>query len=235
MDYVAAYQMLTRSAPVRPGDTVLVQGAGGGVGTAFMQLARLMGVRVLGSDREATWSHVESQGGVLIDFEHGDVVERCLELTAGRGVDVAFDGVGATAGDSLRTVGAGGRLVCFGMMGSSRVGIVIYVAQHGPSVWSLPPLPRTFARAASAFPVTASRSLPGSTRICTGVTWLRCSCSVAIRRSIRALRRRGSSVRYPARLRHWLVGRCRETGDNGRSRLTWRAVSTGVTFLVPLR
>jgi NADPH2:quinone reductase len=115
-DYVVAYQMLTRSTPARRGDTVLFQGAGGGVGTAFMQIARQLGVRVLGTDREAKRTHIEAQGGILIDFEHEDVVERCRELTGGPGVDYAYDGIGATAPVSLRALRPGGRLVWFGMI-----------------------------------------------------------------------------------------------------------------------
>jgi len=116
MDYAVAYQMLTRSASVRSGDTVLIQGAGGGVGTALTQLGRHMGVRVLGTDRESKRSHVESEGGVLIDFEREDLVERCKELTGGRGVDAAFDGIGATARASLRAVRPEGKMVWFGMV-----------------------------------------------------------------------------------------------------------------------
>ncbi|MDH3754834.1 MAG: zinc-binding dehydrogenase [Acidimicrobiia bacterium] len=116
MDYIVAYQMLTRSASLKRGDTVLVQGAGGGVGTALMQVARALDVRVLGTDRERKRSHIEAQSGTLIDFETEDVVERCRELTGGRGVDVAFDGIGATARHSLQAVRPGGKLVWFGMV-----------------------------------------------------------------------------------------------------------------------
>lgn len=116
MDYVVAYQMLTRSTSARRGDTVLVQGAGGGVGTALMQVAHHLGVRVLGTDREAKRDHVESEGATLIDFEYEDVLERSRELTGGRGVDYAYDGIGATARTSLRAVRPGGTLVWFGMV-----------------------------------------------------------------------------------------------------------------------
>ncbi|MDH3683933.1 MAG: zinc-binding dehydrogenase [Acidimicrobiia bacterium] len=116
MDYVVAYQMLTRKASVSAGDTILVQGAGGGVGTALMDLARTMDLRVLGTDREGKRAHVESYGGVLIDFEREDVVSRCRHLTAGCGVDAAFDGIGATAPASLQALRPGGRLVWFGMV-----------------------------------------------------------------------------------------------------------------------
>jgi len=113
-DYVVGYQMLTRSTAAQRGDTVLFQGVGGGTGTAFMQVARQLGVRVLGTDREAKRAHIEAQGGTLIDFEHEDIVRRCRELTGGRGVDYAYDAVGATAPSSLRALRPGGRLVWFG-------------------------------------------------------------------------------------------------------------------------
>jgi NADPH2:quinone reductase len=115
-DYVVAYQMLTRSVAARRGDTVLLQGAGGGVGTAFLQVARHLGVRTLGTDRAAKRAHIEAQGGSLIDFEHEDVAQRCRELTEGRGVDYAFDGIGASVPASLRALRPGGHLVWFGMI-----------------------------------------------------------------------------------------------------------------------
>lgn len=114
-DYAVAYQMLTRSTRAHRGDTVLFQGVGGGVGTAFMQLARDLGVRTLGTDREAKRSHVETQG-TTIDFEREDVVQRCRAVTGGRGVDYAYDGIGGTARASLRALRPGGRLVWFGMI-----------------------------------------------------------------------------------------------------------------------
>jgi NADPH:quinone reductase-like Zn-dependent oxidoreductase len=117
LDYMTAYQMLIRSAGIRRGDTVLIQGAAGGVGTALLQLARHLGVRALGTAREARRAYVESEGGVLIDFEHEDVARQARALTGGRGVDAAFDGLGTTAWASLRALRAGGHLVGFGYRG----------------------------------------------------------------------------------------------------------------------
>jgi len=116
LDYVTAYQMLTRSTSAQRGDTVLIQGAGGGCGTALLQLARHLGVRAIGTGREAKRAHIESQGGILIDYEHEDIAHRARQLTAGRGVDYAYDGIGATARTSLRALRPGGRLVWFGMV-----------------------------------------------------------------------------------------------------------------------
>lgn len=116
MDYTVAYQMLTRLAHVQAGDTVLVQGAGGGVGTALMQLARSLGVWVLGTDRASKRAHIESCGAALIDFETEDVVARCRELTGGRGVEAGFDGIGTTALTTLASIRRGGTLVWYGSM-----------------------------------------------------------------------------------------------------------------------
>src|SRR5581483_9028670 len=116
LDYVTAYQMLTRSISARRGDTILIQGAGGGVGTALLQLARHLGVRALGTGREAKRAHIESQGGILIDYEHEDVAQRARQLTAGHGVDYAYDGIGATARTSLRALRPGGHLVWYGLV-----------------------------------------------------------------------------------------------------------------------
>jgi len=117
LDYVTAYQMLTRSTAVRRGDTVLIQGAAGGVGTALLQLARHLAVRTLGTGREARRAHIESEGGILIDFEREDVAERARVLTGGCGVDAAFDGFGSTARTSLRALRPGGHLVLYGYRG----------------------------------------------------------------------------------------------------------------------
>jgi NADPH:quinone reductase len=116
LDYVTAYQMLTRSTSARRGDTVLIQGAGGGVGTALLQLAGHLGVRTLGTGREAKRGHIESEGGILIDYEREDVAARARELTEGRGVDYAYDGIGATARTSLQALRPGGQLVGYGMV-----------------------------------------------------------------------------------------------------------------------
>ena len=49
LNYITAYQMLDRSAKVKPGQRVLIHGASGGVGTAFLQLGRLAGVEMYGT------------------------------------------------------------------------------------------------------------------------------------------------------------------------------------------
>jgi NADPH:quinone reductase-like Zn-dependent oxidoreductase len=115
MDYVVAHQMLTRTARLEAGSTVLVQGVGGGVGTALLQVAARQGVRVIGTDHGERRAHVEALGGTLIDIDSEDVPRRCRELTGGRGVDAAFDGIGVTVPQSWQALRSGGQLVWFGM------------------------------------------------------------------------------------------------------------------------
>ena len=121
-----------------------------GVGTALLQVARTLDVQVLGTDREGKRSLVESQGGVLIDFEHEDVVARCRELTDGHGVDVAFDGVGNTAISSLKAVRKGGKLVWFGT--------VTFLDKGARD------LRKILATASTVLPVFAQNLIPGGKR-----------------------------------------------------------------------
>lgn len=111
---VTAYKMLHRVARVRAGQTVVVLGAGGGVGTMLVQLARLAGVNVIGTCRPAQRAAVEALGARVVDYTRGRVLEDVRAL-APNGIDAVFDHVG---GESLRSSYAmlrpGGFLVCYG-------------------------------------------------------------------------------------------------------------------------
>lgn len=122
MDGVVALQMLTRTADVGAGDVVLVQGGGGGVGSALLRVASALGVEVLATDRATKRDALEALGATAIDFEREDVVGRCRTLTSDRGVDAVFDGVGRTMTDSYATLGPGGTLVLYGLTGFLRAG-----------------------------------------------------------------------------------------------------------------
>jgi NADPH:quinone reductase-like Zn-dependent oxidoreductase len=80
--YMTAYQMLHRSAKAKPGETLLVHGAAGRVGTAVLELAAVAGLRTCGTasahDREA----VERLGAVAIDYRNEDFLAKVRELTA---------------------------------------------------------------------------------------------------------------------------------------------------------
>jgi NADPH2:quinone reductase len=112
--YMTAYQVLYRTGQAKSGETVLVHGAAGRVGTAVLELGALRGLRLYGTaaarDREA----VEQLGAVAIDYQSEDFLARVRELT-GDGVDVALDGLGGPLSlRSFRALRPGGRLVVFG-------------------------------------------------------------------------------------------------------------------------
>lgn len=99
LNYVTAWQMLTRNTQASAGDTVLVHGGAGGVGTALLQLCRLQGVRALATASAGKHDLVRSLGGMPIDYATEDFVERCRVETDGVGVDAVFDHLaGAHAG-----------------------------------------------------------------------------------------------------------------------------------------
>jgi NADPH:quinone reductase-like Zn-dependent oxidoreductase len=121
--YMTAYQMLHRTARVTSGETVLVHGAAGRVGTAALELGAVAGLRLIGTCSARDKATVERLGAVAIDFRNEDFVSRVRELTGGEGVDVVLDGIGgAVALRSFRvlrignqvTGDPGGRLVTMG-------------------------------------------------------------------------------------------------------------------------
>jgi NADPH2:quinone reductase len=118
MNYLTMHFALRRRGQLREGETVLVHGAAGGLGTAGIQLAKAYGARVL-----AVVSS-EGKGEVARAAGADDVVladgfrERVKELTGGRGVDVVADPVGGDRfTDSLRSLAREGRLLVLGFTG----------------------------------------------------------------------------------------------------------------------
>src|SRR5499427_8955756 len=122
LNYVTAYQMLHRSARVRPGQRVLIHGAAGGVGSALLQLGRLAGLEMYGTCSSRGASAVSDLGGIPIDYQHQDFVEEMHRLT-GEGVDVVFDGIGGThIWRSRQALRPGGTVVAYGLTSSLRAG-----------------------------------------------------------------------------------------------------------------
>jgi NADPH:quinone reductase len=121
--YMTAYQMLHRTARVHSGETVLVHGAAGRVGTAALELGAVAGLRMFGTCSAHDKAAVERLGAVAIDYRNQDFLARVRELTEGEGVDVVLDGIGGKValrsfralrkGDSI-TGDPGGRLVTMG-------------------------------------------------------------------------------------------------------------------------
>ena len=114
LSYVTAYQMLHRSVKVERGQRILVHAAGGAVGTALLQLGKLLDLEMYGTASKTKHDLVASLGAVPIDYQSEDFVERIQALT-GDGVDAAFDAIG---GDnfkrSFESLKKGGTLVAYG-------------------------------------------------------------------------------------------------------------------------
>jgi len=114
LTYTTAYQLLHRAAQVAPGESVLVHGAAGRVGTAVLELGALAGLRLIGTASDRDRDAVEKLGAEAIDYHNEDFVVRVRELT-GDGVDVVLDGFGGGISlRSFRTLRPGGRLVLYG-------------------------------------------------------------------------------------------------------------------------
>lgn len=110
---VTAWQMLHRKARVRRGQTVLVLGANGGVGSALVQLAQLAGATVIGSASARHHDALRAQGVTPVDYR-GDV-EAQVRAIAPDGVDAVFDHVGGPGlHGSWRLLCRGGTLVSYG-------------------------------------------------------------------------------------------------------------------------
>jgi NADPH2:quinone reductase len=115
MNYLTAEFALHERAGLRGGETVLVHGAAGGLGTATVQVAKGMGARVVGVASTEEKAEVARRAGaddVVLLAGFKDAVK---ELTGGAGVDVVADIVGGEAfTDSLRILGTQGRLLVLG-------------------------------------------------------------------------------------------------------------------------
>jgi NADPH:quinone reductase-like Zn-dependent oxidoreductase len=111
---VTAWRMLHRSARVAPGQTIVVLGANGGVGSTLVQLARQAGIRVIGTASPRHHDRLRELGAIPIDYRAEDVPARVRELAPG-GVAAVFDHVGGPGiVDSWRMLAPGGTLVSYG-------------------------------------------------------------------------------------------------------------------------
>ena len=115
--YQTAWRMVVTRADLRPGQTILIHGAGGGVGGACLEIALLCGGRVLATTRgDEKISRVREAGAEWVfDYGTGDVSRAVRDQTGKRGVDVVIDTVGEkTWMSSLKAVVKGGRIVTCG-------------------------------------------------------------------------------------------------------------------------
>jgi NADPH2:quinone reductase len=109
-----AWEAVIRRMDVRPGETILVHGAAGGVGSFAVQFAAAAGARVLASASAHNHDLLREIGAdVTIDYHTDDGVRAAMEMTDGRGVDAAFDIEGENrVARCLPLVCPGGRVAC---------------------------------------------------------------------------------------------------------------------------
>lgn len=114
---LSAWRMLIHRAGLRAGESVLVVGAGGGVNSMAIQIAKLTGAKayVVAGDHEKAARAMELGADVVIDRSQVDWGKEVHKLTGKRGVDVVVDNVGmATINTSMQAVARGGRIVIIG-------------------------------------------------------------------------------------------------------------------------
>ena len=120
LNYVTAYQMLHHAAKVKAGERVLFHGASGGVGTALLQLGRLVELEMYGTCSSHGAATVSELGGVPVDYRNQDYVKEIRRHTI-KGVDAVFDPIGgAHLWHSRAALRRGGRVVGYGNTTSLR-------------------------------------------------------------------------------------------------------------------
>ncbi len=120
--FLTAWHMLTARARLHPGETVLVLGASGGVGSATVVLAAFLGARVLATVTDQTKAERVRALGAAAVMPPGEALEAVRRLTEGRGVDVVVDHAGrATLPLALSLLTHGGRLVNCGATSGTEV------------------------------------------------------------------------------------------------------------------
>jgi NADPH:quinone reductase-like Zn-dependent oxidoreductase len=114
VNYGTAFAAIVRMAHVRPGETVLVHAAAGGVGIAALQLLRMSEARVIGTASASKHEAIRALGADhTIDYRTQDVKKEVMRITQGRGVDVVLDALGEFRA-SYSLLAPGGRLVMYG-------------------------------------------------------------------------------------------------------------------------
>ncbi|MFD1712005.1 zinc-binding dehydrogenase [Ottowia sp. GY511] len=125
VNHLTAWRMLVTQARLKPWETVLVFGIGGGVSLAGLQLAKALGARVIVTSRHAgKLAQARALGADhVIDSSQEDVAKAALAATGGRGVDVVFENVGeAVWPAAMKALVRGGRLVTCGATSGDQPG-----------------------------------------------------------------------------------------------------------------
>ena len=130
---MTAWHMLISVARLQAGETVFIPGAGGGVASMGIQIAKYAGATVIASTSTAEKIERARELGAdhVVNYRESDWVEQVIDSTGGRGVDVAQDLVGAmTWAGSLRTLARNGRLVVCGSHSGKSLNLSIPQIYH---------------------------------------------------------------------------------------------------------
>jgi NADPH:quinone reductase-like Zn-dependent oxidoreductase len=122
LNYVTAYQMIHRTAKMTAGQSALVTGANGGVGSAAIELCKDIGVRALGAAAQKHFDLVRDLGGEPIPARTVPLDE-AVHAVLPEGVDVSLDGLGGAASrECIRATKKGGLVVGYGFMAAHKEG-----------------------------------------------------------------------------------------------------------------
>jgi NADPH2:quinone reductase len=144
--YGTAYHALHHFAKARAGETVLVHGASGGVGTAALQIARATGLTVFGTAGTDKGLELAKKEGAHQVFQHGKTgyLEDIMKASGGRGVDVVLEMLAnVNLGNDLKLLANGGRVVVIGSRGEVTINPRDLMMRRGSvrafTLWGTPP------------------------------------------------------------------------------------------------
>jgi len=121
---ITAWQMLHRDAKIKKGDTILVHGANGGVGTILTQLAQIAGVRVIGASSPKHHEILQKEGIIPVDYNDKDLAQT-IRTIAPDGVNAVFDNIGGKSINvSFGLLKKGGTMVSYAMMSKTNSNII---------------------------------------------------------------------------------------------------------------
>ena len=128
LNYITAYQVLTRGAKVKENDTILVHGAAGGVGTAILQLTKVMNIKVYGTASTAKQNIIRENGGFAIDYKTEDF-EKIIKEKEPNGIDAVFDiGGKDTYSKSGRLLKSKGAHIMYGLIDmSNKMAFLVHI------------------------------------------------------------------------------------------------------------
>ena len=120
VNYGTTYHALVQRAKLQPGETLLVLGAAGGVGLTAIEIGKALGARVIAAASTDEKLELARQHGAdaVFNYTHDTIKAKVMEFTGGKGIDVAYDPVGADfAEQAIRSMAWGGRYLVIGFAG----------------------------------------------------------------------------------------------------------------------